>query len=140
VSEGTARAGVAALALVGAAVSGYLVWARYADAELLCRTGGCETVQSSPYAEVAGIPVAALGLVAYVLIGATALNPSVTARVLGAALALAAFSFSAYLLVIQLAVIGEVCDWCLASDAIASLLAAAATLRLRTALTPARPA
>ena len=136
-SDRTARAAVAVLALTGAAVSGYLVWARYAGAELLCTTGGCETVQSSPYAEVAGVPVAVLGVVAYLLIGATALSPSATTRVLGAALALSAFSFSAYLLVIQLAVIGEVCDWCLANDAIASLVAAAATLRLRATLAPA---
>lgn len=132
-SDRTGRAAVAAFALAGAGISGYLVWARYARAELLCATGGCETVQSSPYAEVAGVPVAVLGLLAYLAIGATAARSSATARTLGAALALSAFSFSAYLLVIQLAVIHEVCDWCLANDAIASLTAVATTLRLRTA-------
>jgi uncharacterized membrane protein len=137
VSDRTVRAAVGALALAGACVSAYLVWVRYSGADLLCSTGGCETVQSSTYAEVAGVPVALLGLVAYLLIGATAVRPSATAAALGAALALSAFTFSAYLLVIQLAVIGEVCDWCVANDAIASLVAAAATLRLRATLAPA---
>jgi uncharacterized membrane protein len=136
VSDRPVRAAVAALALAGAGVSGYLVWARSAGAELLCSTGGCETVQSSPYADVAGVPVALLGLVAYLLMSATAVRPTATAAALGAALALSAFTFSAYLLVVQLAVIGDVCDWCLANDAIASLAGAAATLRLRAALVP----
>ena len=32
---------------------------------LVCSTGGCETVQSSAYAEVLGVPVAALGLIGF---------------------------------------------------------------------------
>ena len=58
------RGSVAVLAVAGAAVSGYLVWHRYAGGDLICTRGGCETVQSSPYAEVAGVPVALVGLIA----------------------------------------------------------------------------
>ena len=53
-TDGRLRAAVGALALAGIAVTGYLLWAHWADAELLCRTGGCETVQSSAYAELLG--------------------------------------------------------------------------------------
>jgi uncharacterized membrane protein len=131
VSDRLVRGAVALLAVAGAGVSGYLVWHRYSGGELLCTTGGCETVQSSSYAEVAGVPVALLGLVAYALIGTTALVPAVEARLAGAALALTGVAFSAYLLVVQLAVIDAVCIWCVANDVIVSLVATAALLRLR---------
>jgi uncharacterized membrane protein len=131
VTDGGLRLAVALLALVGAAMSGYLVSVRYEGGELLCSTGGCETVQSSPYAEVAGVPVALLGLAAYALIAATAASPSAPAQLAGAALAVTGVAFSAYLLVVQLAVIDAVCDWCIANDVVVSLVAAATLLRLR---------
>jgi uncharacterized membrane protein len=127
------RAALVALCLAGVLVAGYLLSARWGHTELICSTGGCETVQSSSYAELFGIPVAAAGLVGYLLIGASALVNTAPARPVGAALALGALAFSAYLLVIQLAVIGAVCDWCLASDAISTVVAGLALLRLRQA-------
>jgi uncharacterized membrane protein len=133
VSAGLLRAALTALCVAGAAVSAYVLSSRWSDAALICSTGGCETVQSSPYAELLGLPVAALGLGGFLLIGALAqIGRPVAVAVAGAAaLALAAVVFSGYLLVIQLAVIGAVCDWCLASDAITSLVAIVALLRLR---------
>ena len=53
------------------------------------------------------------------------------ARLIGPVVALAAFAFSAYLVGIQVVVIGTLCDWCLASDAVTTALAALALLRLR---------
>lgn len=50
------------LSLVGAGIASYLVYVRYSHVTIACTTGGCEKVQSSRYAEVAGIPVAVLGL------------------------------------------------------------------------------
>jgi uncharacterized membrane protein len=138
VSDRALRIALALLCLAGAGVSAFVLAARWRGTELLCSTGGCETVQSSPYAELAGVPVAAFGLAGYLLIAATAGADGPLARIAGASLALGAVLFSAYLLVIQVAVIGAVCDWCLANDAIASLVAVTALLRLRGALfTPA---
>lgn len=68
------RAWIAALALAGAAVAAYLVYARYSGVRLACTTGGCETVQHSKYAKAAGIPVAVLGLAAYLAVFATTLS------------------------------------------------------------------
>ncbi|MGH3020196.1 MAG: vitamin K epoxide reductase family protein [Gaiellaceae bacterium] len=138
-SDRLLRVSLGLLALAGAAFSGYLVWARGTGAELACSTGGCETVQSSAYAELLGVPVAALGLAAYLLVGATALGTGAAARAVGASVALAALLFASYLLVIQLVVLDAVCDWCLASDAITGLLTAVALLRLRGGLTAAGP-
>jgi len=89
VSDRTLRLVVAALATGGAAVAAYLTYARFTHTAIACTTGGCETVQSSGYAEVAGIPVALLGLGLYVAILATAFSTSELARAGAAAIALA---------------------------------------------------
>ena len=130
----------AGLSLAGAAVTGYLLSVRWGGGTLYCSTGGCETVQSSSYAEVLGVPVAFAGLLAYLFLAVTAFIGAPLARVATAAVALAALAFSAYLLVIQLAVIGEICQWCVLSDAITTLVATVALLRLREVLADVRPA
>jgi uncharacterized membrane protein len=117
------RFAAAAAALVGAGVTAYLLSVRWGGGQLLCRTGGCETVQSSDYAEVVGIPVAALGLGAYAAIAFLALLASPVALAAALSLALAACAFSGYLLVVQLTVIGELCDWCLVNDAVGGVVA-----------------
>jgi len=136
VSDRALRLATAVLALAGAGVAAYLVWVRETGATLVCATGGCGTVQSSQYAEVASMPVALLGLVGYVVLLATALAAGETARLVQAAVALGAVLFSTYLLYVQVALIGEVCDWCLVSDAIVTLIAMLALLRLRVAQSP----
>ena len=46
--------------LAGLGIAGYLTYTRYSGAPIVCATGGCETVQHSRYAVVAGIPVAVM--------------------------------------------------------------------------------
>jgi uncharacterized membrane protein len=130
VSDRALRTAVVALALAGAAVAAYVLAARLGGTDLYCATGGCETVQNSRYSEILGIPVGALGVVAYLVVAASVLAGD-AGRVVGAAVALAGAVFGVYLLVLQLAVIEAVCSWCLVNDAIALLLVAAAVLRLR---------
>ena len=125
------RAAIALLALAGVAVTAYLVDARYSGTRLACTTGGCETVQQSRYAKLAGIPVAVLGLGAYVSVFLSALSPRVEAAAIGAAIALAGLAFAVDLVVVQVAVIDAICQWCLASDGILFLLALACAERLR---------
>jgi uncharacterized membrane protein len=133
VTEGRLRAVSAVLAAAGIAVSGYLLWVREVGATLVCSTGGCETVQTSAYAEVMGIPVALVGLVGYLLLLASAAVAGEMARSLHAVLAIGAAIFSTYLLYVQLELIGAVCQWCVASDVIVSGIAVLALLRLRVA-------
>ncbi len=132
-SDRRLRLVIGVLAAVGVAVAAYLTYARFADATIACTTGGCETVQSSRYAEVGGIPVALLGLGAYTAILATAFSTSELARAGAAAVALAGAAFSAYLLYVQLVVIEALCLWCLVSDATLGLLAIATLLRFAAA-------
>jgi len=131
VTDRALRIGVGVLALAGAGIAAYLTYAKYADATIACSTGGCETVQSSEYAEIVGLPVPVLGLAGYLTILATAFFAGEVARLAGAALALGGLVFSAYLVVVQIVAIGAFCQWCLASDLVIFLLAAATVARLR---------
>ena len=130
-NERRLRLTIAVLAAAGAAVAGYLTYARYTDTTLVCATGGCETVQRSEYAALAGIPVAVLGVVTYLVLLATAFRKGKLSRATGAVLAISGALFAVYLLWAQVFLIDAVCQWCLASDVVITLLAAACALRLR---------
>lgn len=130
-SERALRLWSAALAALGAAISAYLLYVRETDGSLVCSTGGCETVQSSSYAEVLGIPVAALGLAGFLGLLAAALARGEWARLTQATLGLSAFLFAAYLLAIQLFVLDALCQWCLATDVLTTAIATLALVRLR---------
>jgi uncharacterized membrane protein len=135
VSDRRLRALAAVVACAGIVVAGYLTWAHYAESSLVCPVGGggCETVQESEYAELAGVPVALLGLIAYSTILGLVLWDAPFARLAAATLALTGLLFSGYLLVVQLFVIDAVCSWCLVNDVvIAPVLALLTGLRLRT--------
>jgi uncharacterized membrane protein len=90
-------------------------------------------VQQSSYSTIAGVPVAVLGLVAYLGIFALCFLGTELARATQLALALTGVLFSGYLLWAQAVPIGAFCDWCLASDAMMTAIALLALLRMRTA-------
>jgi uncharacterized membrane protein len=118
VTEWRLRTAIAALALVGTAIAAYLTYARYAHVAIACATGGCEVVQSSRYALVAGVPVAVLGLAGYLLIAGSALVRGEAGAAAGIALTLAGVAFSAYLIYAQVALVRALCQWCLTSDGV----------------------
>ena len=132
-TEGRLRLAIGALALAGLAIASYLTYARYSGTQLYCATGGCETVQHSRYAVIAGIPVAVLGLAAYAAVLGTAFAPGPTAAAVGFGLAAVGVVFSAYLLVAQLFLIHAICQWCVASDVVVTLLAIATWARFAVA-------
>jgi uncharacterized membrane protein len=88
-------------------------------------------VQTSRYAEIFGVPLAAIGLGGYLALLAAAGVRGDAARLAQAALALAAVIFSTYLVFVQLRLIGALCEWCIASDVLTTAIAAGALLRLR---------
>jgi uncharacterized membrane protein len=131
VSDRALRRAGAVLAVLGIAIAGYLVYVHYAGVAPICNIAhGCEKVQSSKYAELAGIPVALLGLIGYVGILAALLAPGETARLAAAAIALVGFGFSAWLTYLELARIDAICQWCVASAVLMTLLAGLTTARL----------
>ena len=128
-SETRLRAAILALSALGAGIAAYLTVAHYAHVQVACLTGGCETVQTSRWSELGGVPVAALGLTAYLVLAASALSRSELARAVGAATAAGGLAFALFLVYVQAVEIGAFCQWCLGSDAVLALLAPATLLR-----------
>jgi uncharacterized membrane protein len=126
------RGAIAAGAAIGAAIAAYLTVVHYTHTSPICTTGGCEKVQRSSYAELAGIPVAVLGLIAYLALIVTAAIRGVPAALVGAVIALTGVAFSGYLLWAQLARIHAICQWCVANDVIAAVVAVLCVVRLLT--------
>lgn len=130
-SDRSLRLVMASVTVAVVGIAGYLLAAHYSGGSVVCATGGCETVQQSDYSEIFGIPVALIGLLGAAAILLTLLRGDLPGRVAGLALAAAGLVFAAYLVVVQLAVIGAVCEWCIANDTLLAVLAVLAAWRAR---------
>jgi uncharacterized membrane protein len=122
----------AVLALLGITIAGYLTWVHYAGLDPVCvgGGGGCEGVQSSRWAELAGIPVAVLGLAGYVAILTSLVLPDALGRQAAAFLALVGLGFSAWLTYVELFEIEAICQWCVASAVVMTALAGVSVARV----------
>jgi uncharacterized membrane protein len=119
------------LALIGLGVASYLTYVHYEDIRPVCGLGGdCVKVQTSEWSKLAGIPVAVLGLVAYATILVSLFVPGEEALIAGALTSLVGFGFSAYLTYRELFTIDAICQWCVASAIVMTLLAVVTTARL----------
>ena len=118
------------LAVIGLGVAAYLTYVHYEDIRPVCGLGGdCVKVQTSEWSKLAGIKVAVLGLVGYAVILVSLLIPGEEALIAGALTALVGFGFSAYLTYLELFVIDAICQWCVASAALMTLLLAVTAAR-----------
>jgi uncharacterized membrane protein len=131
------RSAIAGAAVVGGAIAAYLTVVHYAHISPVCTTGGCEKVQRSSYAEVAGIPVAVLGLVAYAGVLLTAAVRGVPAALAGAVIGVAGTAFSGYLLWAQIARIHAICQWCIGNDVVIAVVGILCVARALTEPDPA---
>jgi uncharacterized membrane protein len=120
------------LALIGTGIAGYLTWVHYGHLKIVCLAGGggCEKVQSSSYAELAGVPVAVLGLAGYVAILLSLLLPREESALAAAFLSLVGFGFSAYLTWAELFRIHAICQWCVASACVMTVLMVVSVVRV----------
>ena len=124
------RLAAAVAAGLGLAIAAYLTYVHYAGVAPICAaSGGCERVQSSTYAKVAGVPVALMGVVGYAAILIATLLPGEPSRLAACWLALVGLGFSLYLTYLELFEIDAICQWCLASAGIMAALAVMTTLR-----------
>lgn len=119
------------LALVGTAIAGYLTWVHYAGLSPVCVGGshGCETVQSSGYAAIGGVPVAVIGLAGYLAILATTFLEGYSWRAAGALMGLVGTAFSLYLTYLEVFQIHAICQWCVGSAVVMTVLTAALVAR-----------
>ncbi len=138
VRSGAGRMGPALLAaaLIGFAITLYLVAERLAGVPLVCGPfGGCDVVQASRYSDVGGVPVAVLGAAGSAILLAAAIGwwRWRDARLLAIVYvgALASVAVVVYFTALELVVIHAVCSWCAAYAIATATLAAVAGLVLR---------
>src|ERR1044072_2918897 len=112
----------ALLSLLGLADALYLTIEHITGQSVRCTiTSGCSEVLSSPYAVVAGIPLAVIGAVAYFTVFSLAALAIFGYRIAGTLLRpliIAMFFVSVWLIYLQAFVIREFCQYCLLSAAI----------------------
>jgi uncharacterized membrane protein len=119
------------LCAAGIGIGGYLTYVHYAGLQPVCGIShGCETVQTSAYATLLGIPVAVVGLVSYVVIFVSLGLRGDGPLLIGYALTVIAFAFSAYLTYRELFTIHAICSWCVSSALVFTLLAIVGTRRV----------
>ena len=124
------RMGVALLSLLGLMLATYLTLYKLGYiGELKCTTGGCEKVQTSEWAYFLGMPVAAWGVVGYLLllgVSMLGLQPRwagerwVALALFG--LAAVGLAFSGYLTMLEARVIHAWCQWCVVSAVLMTLI------------------
>jgi uncharacterized membrane protein len=132
---------IGVLSLIGIGVAGYLTYTHYEGIKVLClSSGGCETVQSSVYSKLAGVPVAVLGLAGYIgLLFSLAIRNEL-GRIAGFGIALIGFLFSMYLTYREIFTIKAICQWCVSSAVLMTLLTILTAIRaLRVESEPVAP-
>jgi uncharacterized membrane protein len=120
------------VATLGTAVATYIVIADSGGGSPVCLSGGsgCETVADSSHSHLLGVNVAVFGILAYLVLFGAALARGDGARMVGFAVSLAGFGFSVYLTYIELFVIEAICEWCVASAVLMTVLFAVNTVRM----------
>jgi uncharacterized membrane protein len=114
------------LAVLGLSVALYM-WAYSAGltGPVLCSVGDCEAVQNSEFSRIAGVPVAAFGVLGYLALLTVALlglqpgfrhSRLIPTLLLGGGVL--GVAFSAYLTYLEAYVIHAWCQWCVSSATI----------------------
>lgn len=117
---------ILAIAAIGFFDATYLTIEHYRNVIPPCTTDGCETVLSSPYSKIVGIPVALLGSIYYltIMVLLFAYLDTNKEKLLRWALALTALGFlaSIYFFILQAFVIQAYCQYCLVSAGTSTIL------------------
>jgi uncharacterized membrane protein len=124
-SARTLRITLTAFTVAGLGIASYLTFIHYSGIKVICTAGeSCTKVETSVYSELAGVPVALLGMLGYTAILGLLLAPENEAtRFAMTALTLVGFAFSAYLTYRELYSIHAICEWCATSAGILTLMA-----------------
>lgn len=123
-TEGTLRRAIAFVATLGIGVATYITIAESGGGAAACLAGGsgCATVAASSYSELLGINVAIYGIVGYVALLLTAFWANDAARFAGFAFSLGGFGFSVYLTYLEIYEIEAICQWCVGSAVLMTIL------------------
>jgi uncharacterized membrane protein len=136
------RMAAALLSLAGFFVSLYLYLYKIGRiGTLACGTGGCETVQTSPFSRFLGLEVALYGVVGYLVLLVLSMDTlrrpaaAISSRLL-LILSGAGLAFTIYLTYLELFVIKAICRWCVGSAVIITLIFIVALLDWRRRAAP----
>lgn len=131
-AERNLRIAAAVLCLLGLGVAGYVTITVSGGGIPQCVGGstGCATVEKSKYSEMVGVHVAVFGLLGYASILGATLWRGDPGRIAAFVLSLFGFGFSLYLTYLELFVIEAICQWCVASAVLMTLLFAVSTTRV----------
>jgi uncharacterized membrane protein len=123
-SEGNLQRAIAFLAALGIGVATYVAIVEAGGGSPVCLAGGtgCKTVAESSYSHVAGVNIAIFGIVGYALLLATAFVANDLARFGGFLVALGGFGYSIFLTYIEIFKIEAICQWCVASAVLMTIL------------------
>ena len=121
---------VATLSLAGIFVALYLLLYKLGMiGNLSCSVGSCETVNSSKWATFLGLPVAGWGVAWYVAMFVLALvstgsrfADSIVVSTVLLGVATTGLLFSLYLTYLELFVIDAICQWCVVSAVIVTII------------------
>jgi uncharacterized membrane protein len=131
-SEGYLQRAIAFVAALGVGVAAYIAISESGGGSPVCLAGssGCETVAESSYSHLAGVNIAVFGVVGYLLLLASAFFANDAARFGGFLVALGGFGYSIYLTYIELFKIEAVCQWCVGSAVLMTILFGLSAARL----------
>jgi uncharacterized membrane protein len=93
-------------------------------------SSGCETVADSSYSHLFGVNIAVFGVVGYALLLASALLRGDGARMAGFGLSLIGFGYSVFLTWLELFKIEAICQWCVASAVLMTILFGVNAMRM----------
>ena len=131
-SSNVLRKTMLVLTAVGLCLAAYLTYVHYSGVTPPCSIKGnpCSEVQKSQYSLLVGVPVALIGLLGYIAILGSLLAPDgERARLVTMALILGGFGFSLYLTYRELFTLHKICEWCVSSAVIMTVLACLAVWR-----------
>jgi uncharacterized membrane protein len=106
------------LTAIGLCLAAYLTYLHYSGTTPPCSIKGnpCSQVQKSRYSEFVGVPVALIGLLGYIAILGSLLAPEgERTRFVTTVLTVGGFGFSAYLTYRELFTLHKICEWCVSS-------------------------
>jgi uncharacterized membrane protein len=123
-AEGTLRMIATVVAALGIGVAGYIAIVESGGGAPVCVAGGggCETVAESSYSHLFGVNIAVFGVLGYVLLLSAALLRGDLGRMGGFGVALAGFGYSVYLTYLEVFEIEAICQWCVASATLMTIL------------------
>jgi uncharacterized membrane protein len=120
------------IATIGLGIASYLTYVHYSGEAPLCSLKGnpCSEVQKSQYSKLAGVPVALIGLIGYlVILGSLLVRESETSRFATVVFTLVGFGFSLYLTYREVFTLEKICEWCVSSAVVVTILTLLAVWR-----------